>query len=435
MLNLFEVQPDNREYVLCDEYPTPDKIGVEIELENFNTRPDRGFKYWNIVGDGSLRNNGAELVMLHPTCGTGIKGAFTELKKFLGDNPQFDANERTSVHCHVDVRDMDVHQVFKMMLAYLVFEGSLYHVAGPSRRESNFCPPIGICDQALQIIGQMDSHGERYERDRLEMHIGQFGKYCGVNFNSIPRFGSLEFRMHEGTVDVDRIERWCNTLLCLKQVGREEAFVPAQLPEIMSNEGPASLCEKIFGAYSGPLLEDPNFEDNCYEGIRNAEYCIHQQQMSNYTRDIHQGRKSGSKIKKPQTRNPMGGLAEGLAANPWAAAVDFAAVGDEGQVPPVPEDGIFNDVVGRQRHEAEMAEVMEGINERAAQRRAEDGRLARLEAGRAEAERVTAERREAARLRAEARRAPAPRANRRQRAPVPPVPPAPANPNRNRGRN
>ena len=347
MLKLFDKRPDNREYVTCEDYPTLDKIGVEVELENFGARPDAGFQYWHIVHDGSLRNDGAELVMLHPTCGKGLKGAFEELSQFLKDNPQLDPSDRTSVHCHIDVRDMDVHQVYKMMLAYLVFEGSLYHMGGPSRAESNFCPPIGICDQALQIIGQMDSHGERYEQHRLEQHIQQFGKYCGVNFNAMGNFGSLEFRMHEGTTDAVRIETWCNTLMCLKQIGREDTFIPVQLPEIMSNDGPVDLCEKIFGPYAAKLMEDPNFDDNCYEGVRNAEYCIHQQQLTNYTREVRTGR--------------------GRGASPQAYKMGGVPVGDE------PQEWVVLDGVNNpdrenmaQRHAAELANLITRQNQQKA---------------------------------------------------------------------
>lgn len=285
MSSLFDYQPDNRSYRLCPQYPTTDKVGLEVELENV-PRDDVRFKYIRRIEDGSLRDDGAEFIFKNPYCGEDLVNALGEFKGYLGLNPDITCGERTSVHVHVDIRDMTTWQIFKMLTTYLVFEKSIYHMCGPDRYHCNFCQPLAENQHGLEIVGLMNSHSDKYSKGAVENGIVRQGKYSGLNLTSINMMGSIEFRMHEGTKDIDRIENFIKTLLRLKRFAIESEIDPKQYPGFLSEMGTADFCSIVFEDYAVGLFEDPEFNDNCYEGVRNAEFCINFYDMLESTAQV-----------------------------------------------------------------------------------------------------------------------------------------------------
>jgi hypothetical protein len=281
MSDLFShIKPDKRKYETCEQYPTQDKVGVEVELENW---PGRGFQFnadfWTLVNDGSLRENGYELIFSNPTCGVGIEEALSEFTKKMVTYPDLTAGPRTSVHVHIDVRDMERPAIKKMLIAYLLFEKPIYRYTG-DRYESNFCVPLGSSFPALQVISDMDGDIEGDELYNLEHNISGLGKYHGVNIASMGNFGSLEFRMMSGCKDAERIGEWIRMLLNLKHFAMsDEDLCIQELPSRLSSEGADSVCYKIFGDMAHALINTVNFEQDCYDGARAAEFCVNMKML------------------------------------------------------------------------------------------------------------------------------------------------------------
>lgn len=186
--------------------------GIEIELENI--RGSRRFNYWTQKGDGSLRNNGAEFVCSNPWGGVDLYNAAIEIDGFLFENNP-DASWRCSTHVHIDVRDMSVAQVKKMILAYAFYERVLFKCSGFQRYKNNFCVALGFAQEQVNVLGQ---HWNKDDTDFLVNVTQNWDKYSSINLLPMAGFGSIEFRISEAKWRKGKLIRLVNRFLSLKEV-------------------------------------------------------------------------------------------------------------------------------------------------------------------------------------------------------------------------
>lgn len=187
--------------------------GVEIELENLEIY-DTSFRYWTVKSDGSLRNNGLEFVCSNPWGGANLYKAAIEIDDFLSKRHP-DATWRCSTHVHVDVRDMTVAQIKKMILAYVFYERVLFKCSGFHRYKNNFCIALGFAQSQLECLGELWSLNDAMFLDNL---LNSWNKYTAINFRPMCRFGSIEFRISEAKWHKGQLIRLVNRFLSLKEI-------------------------------------------------------------------------------------------------------------------------------------------------------------------------------------------------------------------------
>lgn len=184
-------------------------IGIEIEVENI-TNPVPLAAYWDHKADGSLRNNGAEFVSV-PLHIKQIQLALEHLFDTLNASNNPDFSNRTSVHIHVNCRDLTQNQLYNFILLYAIFEKHFYQIAGTRRMNSIFCVPLFRTNQLHKI-----------ETVVYDLNP-DWHKYCGLNLlplyaNSVTQgYGTIEFRHLYGTNNILEILNWINDILCLRQ--------------------------------------------------------------------------------------------------------------------------------------------------------------------------------------------------------------------------
>ena len=263
-------------------FPTKDAVGVEIEMECVDDNADHLLDdtLWIITEDGSLKKRGAEFIFAEPFAGDAITQALEEMRTYLGtkSGQKCEATDRCSIHVHVDIRDLTPQQVYKFLLLYVLYENQLYEVAGRNRAKNNNCVPVGTSDTFMRAVNVFKT--VKTSIDRVHEAVRACGKYVGCNVESItygydredrPR-GSVEFRMHRGTKDVDEIRYWITLLLRMKAFARSE-FQPDEIAHQFSALGPEKYTEQVFGDLTPLLVEQPHFMEDLYEGVRNVE-CI-----------------------------------------------------------------------------------------------------------------------------------------------------------------
>ena len=177
---------------------------------------------WNNVSDGSISTDiegysTTELVSV-PMSGDFIVDAVDKLidwKKIFNA----DVNRSCGLHIHIDSTDMSAKEVARVGMVYNHFQEILKSMMPKSRQGSNWCKDfnmmladlIGI-DSEEQLVSlyyeSMDSHPstDKYNDAR----------YSGLNLHSRYYHGSLEFRLHSGTLNKTKILNWisiCNTIV------------------------------------------------------------------------------------------------------------------------------------------------------------------------------------------------------------------------------
>ena len=264
----------------CNDLPLPNNlIGVEIEVERTNNRvevlSDLNRTIWQGVRDGSLRNNGMEFIFRKPVFGKDVEIQLKEFEKLVEDQRNkhpgsFQFTHRTSVHIHVDVRNMEPSQVFWFLYVYVIFERTLFRYlkerSGEDRSQSPFCvayyaSPRGFVSSISDLLNGSP---------RLANLKRSRNKYSAVNFSTMWQFGTLEFRQMFGTHSTEEIMRWISIILEMKKFAETVDEPPENALLRISGQGPQRFLEEVFPVNWSWLVTN-DLEEDVFDGVRDAQ--------------------------------------------------------------------------------------------------------------------------------------------------------------------
>ena len=176
-------------------------IGIEIEVEGFVERDFPKCVYWRTKEDGSLRDQGCELVSV-PIAGKNIDYALWELEQAMRTQvPRW--SHRCSVHVHINVRNWTADMFRNLIGTYIVFENLFFSLAPKERKGGGYAYPMRDILPTSVEFGHDD------------------GKYCALNVgSSTGQFGTVEFRHREGTSDARQLRRWIQLIVKLHRYVR-----------------------------------------------------------------------------------------------------------------------------------------------------------------------------------------------------------------------
>lgn len=187
-------------------------FGIEIEVENciLATIPAGALTYWTTVGDSSLKENGVEFVsrILHlHEVKEALNQVYNKVPFLLNKEATF--GPRTSIHIHSDVTWMeDLTQLSPLIFMYLLCEDLMYKFVEPHRRKNIFC---------------VKTKETKYLRRQLvaqSLNLEGLFKYAGFNLRSLFDHGTVEFRMLEGTYDIQKILTWIDFITAIQDYAK-----------------------------------------------------------------------------------------------------------------------------------------------------------------------------------------------------------------------
>lgn len=250
------------------QYKTSGDVGIEIEVEGSNL--PRVERFWKNEEDGSLRGESREYVLEKPMT---LKEARVALSYL---DAQYKAHEtdvydsvRAGVHCHVNVQDLNMIELYNFMVLYLVLEDVLVKWCGPTREGNLFCLRSGDADfllRELQSAAQFKSFGSLHT-DAL--------RYASMNVKALGTYGSLEFRAMRGTRDLDSIYQWAEVLVGLREVAKGFES-PYKVLEMFSRGSPKEFLVAALGKHAKDFACE-GYAAMLYEGMRRAQdvaYCV-----------------------------------------------------------------------------------------------------------------------------------------------------------------
>lgn len=240
---------------------TQGMVGIEIEVENI-TNSLFPLAYWDVKADGSLRNNGVELVSV-PLQIKQVQLALEHVYNILTANNKPDFSNRTSIHIHVNCRDLTQNQIYNFILLYALFEKHFYSLAGNKRLNSIFCVPLFRTNQ-LNVI------------DNVVYGLSpNWHKYCGINLlplyqnNGTQGYGTIEFRHLYGTSNQREILEWINDIMCLRkyacEVSKDDLL--KNIKEMNTTSSYISLYSQVFAKGRKVLSNKKDFEE-CVSNIK-----------------------------------------------------------------------------------------------------------------------------------------------------------------------
>lgn len=230
-------------------------VGIEIEVEDtLDIKP----KGWSVEKDGSLRGAAArEYKTLMPcTCLNAfgnLDDIYSRINSCREKNPNaFKFSERTSIHVHVDVRDLTIEQIKGAMKLYMIFEKSFFDLVGRERKHNVFCIPLS------------DSYISAKVMDRNDWWR-MWEKYCAFNAQPVASFGTLEFRQMSGNDNVELIKTWVLMLSSLIEFAKQKdlAHIEELIDSLKVESQYMQLARNIMGEQlANKLTIFPDESDN-----------------------------------------------------------------------------------------------------------------------------------------------------------------------------
>lgn len=207
-------------------------FGIEIEMENISKTINfpGSFRYHK---DHSLKVMGAEYVTVP------IQSKFLEieLSRLFLNHPERLFSSRCSVHYHMNVRDITVEHLRKLILIYLLCERQIYKHSG-DRWDNIFCVPARYHLRLLKEICLWQEWHDSF----------LWGKYTGINFLPMNTLGTIEFRMSKGTSSLENILSMVNIFSCLKTAAKSVDM--KELQEAIKSHNPkAWLQRNVFTSF------------------------------------------------------------------------------------------------------------------------------------------------------------------------------------------
>jgi len=277
------ISPDNRTFLPHSCFVLPyTLIGVEVETEGVYYDRLSNPTYWDVKEDGSLRS-GAEFVLANPLVGKDLHDSLEILDAFCSNNPEIHYTVRTSVHVHLDVRDLEAEQLMNLLGLYLLFEKAIYryHNHKYNRENNIYCLPFFNTSRHINDLSVLSYLGDPSISQRdlsttLRHSLSRLNKYYGLNVASLFRFGSLEFRHMEGTHNKNEIIEWVNIIMSLKKYACSLQGNPYEMLLGVSNSGYTTLLSKVFSAdLISKLFDYGDAEEDIYAGMQLFQDIIH----------------------------------------------------------------------------------------------------------------------------------------------------------------
>jgi hypothetical protein len=181
--------------------------GVPAYAEGYNhtTR-----SHWKAVPDGSLRGDLCCEVVSPILSGQSGLDELEQVCRALR-NAGARVGRSCGTHVHHGAQDLDFQQVRAVVEIYARNQDSINGILSASRRSNGYCRPFSqyVLDYFASSCSSVSDMAARVDR------------YQNINLHSYGRYGTLEFRQHQGTLDYRKIRAWIMFGQALLEQGKE----------------------------------------------------------------------------------------------------------------------------------------------------------------------------------------------------------------------
>lgn len=247
----------------------PGDVGIEIEIEGKRRFPVAISDYWRAEADGSLRGYSMEYVMRQPAPIGKVGEMLDILKKEIEAAKSLPVySERAGVHVHVNVQQLTMNQVFCMALTYYCLEHALVKFCGENREGNHFCLRLEDADYVADVL-----YSAMYHKELGYLNTEDI-RYSSLNFCSLFKYGSLEFRSMETQPDFSKIEDWAKILIALRDwaIAIGDA---TKIPFEISAHGPTGWARGMLGDDLFKLINYPNFDVDVMRCMRPIQHLFY----------------------------------------------------------------------------------------------------------------------------------------------------------------
>lgn len=180
--------------------------GIELEMSSLSigsaqTLLNRAGLNWSVKPDGT-RGVSAEAVS--PILGSDTLNQCTTAARALAAAGAT-VNKQTGYHVHLGVEHYGLNGIANLVVNWAAAHDTIGALVAPSRLNNGFCRPISLLD--AERNAELVRNGQVY-------NVGG-GRYYSLNLASYDRHGTVEVRLHHGTLNGSKIKAWaefCNAM-------------------------------------------------------------------------------------------------------------------------------------------------------------------------------------------------------------------------------
>lgn len=186
--------------------------------------PDDGHRaeynktFWHIGSDGSIRDYSWTVEVRSPIL-TGEEGLKKLLKvvEILVEHG-FEVNESCGLHVHFDSSKLKSDNIKSLIFLYTVFEKCINKITAKEREDCRHSRAMNFTETTgprggQQRLNQTQTLEKLESCSTIAEIISLYpSRYKKVNVTAIQKFGTVEFRQHQGTLNEKRIIRWIRFL-------------------------------------------------------------------------------------------------------------------------------------------------------------------------------------------------------------------------------
>lgn len=242
-----------------------DHYGVEIEVEGRNLPRRLDSDIWRVEQDGSLKAAEAwEYVTPGPLSLDGVKSALDYLAaEYKQHRSVVDDSIRAGVHVHMNVQDWNIKQVVTFSTIYYILEDILMKHCGENREGNLFCLRTRDAEFVLfRLLRALTERNLKYLKEDII-------RYSSLNYCSLFKYGSLEFRGMRGTGDLNAIYEWVEIIDELHHSSLKFDN-PVDVVSTMSGDGQLQFLNRVLPT-KAHLFKGADIEQSIEESTRRVQ--------------------------------------------------------------------------------------------------------------------------------------------------------------------
>lgn len=208
--------------------------GFEVINEGWTHRVCRE---WKVVPDGSCGNEAVTPI---------IRGAqgFASLKTAMGAIREAGArvDVRCGMHVHLDMSDMNGPEMARFVALYVRHQDDIDNLVPRSRRGNTYAHRVdtGELDTIIDAFTNNGTTPARWTQHR---------RYKTINVMAYPKYGSIEVRQHQGTLNFTKARAWILLMMAMVEVARQD-----RCGEVVHGPGFVDSVCGIVGGFSATTV-------------------------------------------------------------------------------------------------------------------------------------------------------------------------------------
>ena len=258
------------------------KLGLEIECE-FNSplydiEPsiyDNITKIWRVEEDGSLKGYSNEFVIKEPCSLVSMRKNIINLKNNLNNGKvKVKESVRAGVHVHLNVQELTPLQVFRLGLLFYILETPITKFCGENRVGNLFCLRYRDAEYIHEFLVKAYKYAKQNDVAGVISTLStDYIRYAALNYTSLIKYGSIEFRCMETRPNFDGIEDFLNIILALESYAINGPKL-GQSPEDLAYLGPDMWMRKVRGPVADKLMY-PGIDDDIMTDFRYVQHLLY----------------------------------------------------------------------------------------------------------------------------------------------------------------